>query len=87
MPTRFTPYAAGCLVDKATTHYARRCEREGCRFDQPSSYSSGVEEVDGKLYVALRNGCGLIAAYRVDGSTHHMRFVAPDNWPPAIAES
>lgn len=43
--------------------------------DQPSSTDSGVEQADGRKYVVLRNGNGVLAVYRVrrDGALRRLR--------------
>ena len=49
--------------------------------DQPSSYSSGMEEVKGLNYVVLRNVNGILAVYRIkpDGFLRRMR-----RWPKEL---
>jgi hypothetical protein len=78
------PYAVKCLVEQATPLYARYCMRHGFVCDQPSGYASDVEEVDNVQYVGLRNGPGLLAAYRIHRETKRLRFVAPEKWPAEI---
>jgi hypothetical protein len=45
--------------------------------DQPCLQSSGVEELDGKTYVVLRNARGILALYRVRPHGPLRRLVRP----------
>jgi hypothetical protein len=48
---------------------------------QPSGSASGVEFHNGKAYVALRNGGGLLAVYRVQNNGILKRL---RRWPAAL---
>ena len=49
--------------------------------DQPNASKSGVEEVDGRWYVVLRNVNGIMAVYRerTDGVLKHLK-----RWPKEL---
>lgn len=72
------------LIDKAIKVHVSYCKRSNSRFDQPSEYESDVEDVNGVLYVSLRNMHGLLAAYRVRPETLRMRLVSRKNWPSSL---
>lgn len=52
------------MIDRALRAYLRR----GSFMMQPSRSSCTVDNVDGKLYVVLRNGSGPLAVYEVQGN-------------------
>jgi hypothetical protein len=55
-------------MSHATQPLVTRAVMAYCRdefFPQPCQHSSGVEQVDGRSYVVLRNVNGVLAAYRV----------------------
>jgi hypothetical protein len=52
--------------------------------DQPCLQSSGVEELDGKTYVVLRNVNGVLALYRVRPQGPLRRLV---RWPRAVIDA
>ncbi|CAB3783395.1 hypothetical protein [Pararobbsia alpina] len=71
-------------VDKATSLYGRYCKRNSYLFDQPSRYSSDVEEVSCQQYVVLRSGSDLLAAYRINRESGRLRMVATEKVPKSI---
>jgi hypothetical protein len=60
---------------------ARRAYSRSGGVDQPSSCSSGAEEVDGKHYIVLGNARGVLAVYRV-GNDDTLRRLR--RWPASI---
>jgi hypothetical protein len=69
--------AEGDLLHRASAAWFRGANRVGLMPEPPDPGLSGVEEVGGKTYVALRNGDGLMAVYRVrdDGTLKALRRV------------
>jgi hypothetical protein len=53
------------LLGRAYRAYFMTAAREQYNADMPSERSSGMEDVDGKDYVVLRNVRGVLAVYRV----------------------
>jgi hypothetical protein len=53
------------IMAKAIDTYWRECKREGFVFCHPSSSGSYIDEIDGKLFVRLKNVNGLLASYRI----------------------
>jgi hypothetical protein len=69
------------LLDRAMAAHYRQCAREGVIADQPSHAESGVETINGKQYVVLRNVRGVMRVYRVryDGVLKGLR-----RWPKEL---
>ena len=62
----------GALVQRALAAYFRSA-RGGEILDQPAN-GSGVEKINGKLFVVLRNVRGILAVYRVKNDNHLKRL-------------
>jgi len=69
-------YDSADLVRRAMAAYFRAGGR-----DQPSDAESGVEEIDGRVYVVLRNTSGPLAVYRL---TSQERLRVLRRWPAEI---
>jgi hypothetical protein len=71
-------------LSRAFSAYFKIAKREGYSADQPSESRSGEDVYDGKRYVVLRNGSGVLAVYRVrnDGMLKRLR-----RWPAHFGES
>jgi hypothetical protein len=72
----------GQLLSRAIAAHYQACAREGVAADQPAADSSGVEDLDGKQYVVLRNSRGVLRVYRVrkyDGVLKGLR-----RWPKEL---
>jgi hypothetical protein len=52
------------LVDSAINLFLREQRSSSC---EPDQYASSVEQLEGRLYVILRNYNGLLAVYEVIG--------------------
>lgn len=70
------------LINRALVAYFQAGKRSGAVPPQPTS-SSGVVEVDGRQYVVLAGGDGILAVYRflTTGLLKRMK-----RWPEAIDE-
>jgi hypothetical protein len=53
------------LVDSAITLFSKELRSSSC---EPDQYASTVEQLEGRLYVILRNYNGILAVYEVVGS-------------------
>jgi hypothetical protein len=53
------------LVDSAISLFLREQRSSSC---EPDQYASTVEQLEGRLYVILRNYNGILAVYEVVGS-------------------
>jgi len=66
------------LLDRAYRAYSRRGERLGGIVDTPSQYCSGIEEYKDRSYIVLRNGCRVLAVFRIlnDGTLRRIKGTA-----------
>lgn len=71
------------LLNRAISAAAREAAKAGGVLMQPAS-GSGVQEVNGKRYVVLRNVGGILAVYRVrtDGILKGMK-----RWPKELEQA
>lgn len=71
------------LIRRAIAAAAREAARLGGEMIQPSK-GSGVQEVNGRKYVVLRNVAGILAVYRVrtDGILKGMK-----RWPKELEQA
>jgi hypothetical protein len=70
------------LLSRAMAAHYKASAREGAIYDQPSAASSGIEEIDGKRYVVLRNINGILRVYRVRPSDGVLRALR--RWPKEL---
>lgn len=70
------------IINRAIRAYWLAARKQGVSADIPGNIS-GIFEDDGKRYVALRNGRGVLALYRVrnDGLLKRLR-----RWPAGLIE-
>lgn len=67
------------LVARAFRAFFRSKETRGLNA-QPSDSQSGLESIDGRQYVVLRNVGGALAVYRATGG-NRLRRLPPEDWP------
>ena len=71
-----------CFIQRAfSAYYAAGRQESGGMIDQPSTGLSGIEQYDGRQYVVLCNGNGVLAVYRIktDGILKRLK-----RWPASI---